>query len=133
MTPTETSMDTSSRIDRNTQLAGRFLDALAALDADARARVDTSNFGTHAHTSAMLTVADEITTLRNRDADGRVGQFLVAAEQRIMDLGLDAETDALAKAAVRAILVHDLAPATTATQQLYGPFEGVIPLATLSS
>ena len=131
MTPTQNT-ESSQRIDRNTQLASRFLDKLAALGTDAGAKVDTSSFGTHAHTSAMMMLADEITTLRNRDAEGRVGQFLVTAEQRIMDLQLPAEADALAKAAVRALLVHDLPAASSAARQVYGPFEGVIPLASLS-
>ena len=131
MTPTQTT-ESSQRIDRNTQMASRFLDKLASLGDDARAKVDTSSFGTHEHTSAMMMLADEITTLRNRDPEGRVGQFLVTAEQRIMDLQLPAETDALAKAAVRALLVHDLPTVGATATQLYAPFEGVIPMASLS-
>jgi hypothetical protein len=123
--------ESAHTIDRSVNAASRFLDALEQMPADARAHLSASSFGSHDHTTAMMTTADELTTLRQRDPDGRVGQFIVAAERRIAQLGLDAELAGLAKGAVRALLVHHLPGREDVTRQLYAPFESVIPMQSL--
>ena len=112
---------------RSIQMADAFLDRLAALPPDARARVQTSVLGTSRHTGAQLATADEITTLKNRDREGRLGQYIVDAERRVAEMGLPQDVDTLARAAVRAILVSHLPNRESMTKALYEPFEGVVP------
>jgi hypothetical protein len=116
---------------RALHMADTFLDRLRALPPDARARIPTTAGGSSRHTGALMMTADEITTLRNKDREGRVAEYIVTAERRIAELELPTEVDALAKAAVRALLVHHLPNRDSATKALYEPFEGVIPFATL--
>lgn len=130
MTATRTA---DTNISRNTEIASRFLERAAALTPAERERIATESFGSTAHTSSMLVIADELTTLKNRDREGRVTAFLVEAEQRIESLGLGAQLSGLFKAAVRAILVHDLPSCEKATRALYAPFESVIPFRSLTS
>ena len=118
-------------VDRNIEAATRFLDRIAALPPADRERLGTESFGTSAHTAAMLTTADEVTTLRNKDREGRVSAFLVDLEQRVDGMGLGAEVGNLVKGAARAILVQDRPGLDRAAQQLYAPFETVIPMKTV--
>ena len=115
-------------IERNIDAANRFLERVAALTPAERERISTESFGSPAHTSALFSTADEITTVRNRDREGRVSSFLVDVERRVDGLGLPAEVGGLVKAATRAILVHDLPGRERATRQLYSPFDSVVPL-----
>lgn len=119
-------------IERNIDAATRFLNRIAALAPTERERISTESFGSPSHTSAMLTTTDEITTLRNKDRDGRVGAFLVDLERRVDELGVGAEIGDLVKAATRGILVQDLPGCERATRQLYAPFENVVPLRSLA-
>lgn len=121
-----------SSISRNIEIASRFLDRLAAMPPAERGRLSAESFGSSAHTTAMLTTADEITTLKNKDRDGRLTAFLVEAEHRIDGLGVGAELGGLARGAVRAILAHDVAGQDSATRQLYSPFEKAIPFRSLA-
>lgn len=118
-------------VDRNIEAATRFLERIAALPPADRERLGTESFGTSAHTAAMLSTADEVTTLRNKDRDGRVSAFLVDLEQRVDGLGLSAEVGNLVKGAARAILVQNQPGMDRAARQLYAPFETVIPLKTV--
>jgi hypothetical protein len=129
MTATKTM---GANLTRNIELADALLGRIAALSPADRARIGTESFGSAAHTSAMLSVADEITTLKNGDREGKLTGFLVDAEQRIGEMGLDAQVAGLVKSAVRAILVHDLPGCDAATRQLYAPFEPVVPFASLA-
>lgn len=118
-------------MDRNIEAATRFLDRIAALPPADRERLGTESFGTSAHMSAMFATADEVTTVRNKDRDGRVSAFLVDLEHRVDALGLSAEVGNLVKAAAKAILVHDRPGMDRATNQLYAPFEAIVPLKTV--
>jgi hypothetical protein len=79
----------------------------------------------------MMMMADEITTLRNKDKEERLSAFLVGAEQRLAGLKLDRELDGLAKAAARALVLEHQPGREAATKDLYMPFEAVIPRASL--
>jgi heme oxygenase len=115
-------------IDQNIMAADRFLDQIAALPAVERDRIRRDTFGTSAHTSALLMVADEVTTRRNKDKQGRVSAFLVDLERRVDALELPAEVGDLVKSAARALLVRDAPGLERATKQLLSPFEQVIPV-----
>jgi hypothetical protein len=114
-------------VERNIDAAKRFLDRVASLSPEQRSEVSKNSFGSAAHTSAMLTVVDEVTVVRNKDRDGRVGAFLVEAERKVDELGLGAELGGLVKGAARALLVSDTPGMEKASRQLYTPFESVIP------
>ena len=118
-------------VDRNIEAATRFLERVAALPPADRERLGTESFGSSAHTAAMLTTADEVTTLRNKDREGRVSAFLVDLEQRVDGMGLSAEVGNLVKGAARAILVQDRPGLDGVARQLYAPFEKVIPMKTV--
>ena len=120
-------------IDRNLRVANRFLEKLEALPAERRSELSATEFGSTSHTNAMMAVADDVTTLRNGDREGRVGQFLVDAERRIAQLGLDAEIARLVKGAVRAILVDHMPGREQTTRELYMPFERQIPFDVLKA
>ena len=70
--------------------------------------------------------------MKNKDRNGRVSAFLVDAERRVDSMGLSTDVSGLVKAATRAILVADLPGREKATQQLYSPFQGVIPFESLT-
>lgn len=127
-----TATRTGTNVDRSLEMAGRFLDRIERLPAAERGRIATESFGSSAHTGAMLAVADEVTTLRNKDREGHVSAFLVDAERRIDGMNLDARVGGLVKAAVRALVVHDFPGLEMATRQLYAPFEPVVPFASLA-
>jgi hypothetical protein len=114
-------------IDRNIEAASRFLDRVTTLAPTERDRISRDSFGSSGHTSAMMMVADEVTTLRNKDREGRVSAFLVDIEQRVEGMRLSAELGDLVKGAARAILVRDAAGLERATRQLISPFEEVMP------
>ena len=114
-------------IDRNIEAASRFLDRVTTLPPADRDRIARDRFGSSAHTSAMMMIADEITTLRNKDRQGRVGAFLVDIEQRVEGMKLAPEMGDLVKGAARAILVHNSPGLERATRQLISPFEEVMP------
>lgn len=114
-------------IDRKIEAATRFLRRVAALPPAERARIAADNFGSSAHTSAMLMTADEVTTLKNRDRDGKVSAFLVDLEGQVNSLDIGPELGGLVKSAARAILVHDAPGLDRAARQLYTPFEQVVP------
>lgn len=114
-------------IDRNIEAASRFLDRVTTLPPADRERIVRDRFGSSAHTSAMMMIADEITTLRNKDRQGRVGAFLVDIEQRVEGMNLAPEIGDLVKGAARAILVHNSPGLERATRQLISPFEEVMP------
>ena len=114
-------------IDRNIEAANRFLDRVTTLAPAERDRISRENFGSSAHTSAMMMVADEVTTLRNRDRQGRVSAFLVDVERRVDGMKLSPEQGDLVKGAARAILVRDASGMERATRQLLSPFEEVMP------
>jgi hypothetical protein len=114
-------------IDRNIDAAARFLDRVKDLSPSERARVSRESFGSSAHTSAMMMIADEVSALKNKDRDGRVSSFLVELEQRVDEMGLDAEAGDLVKAAARALLVKGAPGLDRATRQVYMPFEQVVP------
>ena len=118
-------------VDRNIEAATRFLDRVGALAPGALDRVGAESFGTSAHTTAMFATADEVTTLKNKDRDGRVSSFLVDLERRVDGMGLNAEVGNLVKAAARSILVQDRPGMDRATRQLYSPFEPLVPFKTL--
>jgi hypothetical protein len=115
-------------IDRNIEAATRFLDRMAALPAADRERITKDSFGSAAHTSAMMMVADEVTSVKNKDRQGRVSAFLVDLERRVDGMGLTPELGDLVKSAARSMLVQDAPGLERATRQLYSPFEQVIPL-----
>ena len=117
----------TSGLDRNIDVATRFLDRIATLPPAERERIGTDSVGS-SHTSAIFATADEVTTIRNKDKDGRVSSFLVDVERRVDAMGLKPEVGNLVKAAARAILVQDRPGMDRATRQLYSPFEAVIPL-----
>lgn len=114
-------------IDRNIEAAERFLDRVSTLPPADRERIRRDTFGTSAHTSALMMVADEVTTCRNKDKQGRLGAFLVDVERRVDGLQFPAEVGDLVKGAARAILVQDTPGLERATRQLLSPFELVIP------
>jgi hypothetical protein len=114
-------------IDRNIEAASRFLDRVTTLLPADRQRIARESFGSSSHTSAMMMVADEITTLRNTDRQGRVGAFLVDVERRVDGMKLEPELGDLVKGAARAILVRNSAGLERATRQLISPFEAVMP------
>ncbi|HEY2376994.1 MAG TPA: hypothetical protein VGH98_13535 [Gemmatimonadaceae bacterium] len=114
-------------VDRNIEAAGRFLDRVSALSAADRERISKDNFGSSAHTSAMMMVADEVTSMKNKDRPGRVSAFLVDLERRVDGMGLQQELGDLVKSAARAILVQNAAGLELASRQLLSPFEAVIP------
>jgi len=114
-------------IDRNIEAASRFLDRVTTLPAADRERITRERFGSSAHTSAMMMIADEVTTLRNKDRQGRVSAFLVDVEKRVEGMNLPPEMGDLVKGAARAILVRNSPGLERATQQLISPFEEVIP------
>jgi hypothetical protein len=115
-------------IDRNIEAANRFLDRVAALPPAERDRIAKDSFGSSAHTSAMMMVADEVTTVKNKDREGRVSAFLVDLERKVDGMNLTPEVGDLVKSAARSILVQDAAGLERATRQLYSPFEQVISL-----
>ena len=124
-------MDLHEGLTKSITAADRFLDRLAGLgDAD-RARIDRSAFGNPKHTGALMMTADEITTLRGKDKDDCLAEFLVKAERRIADLNLPKDHESLTKAAVRALVVQHLPGREVPTRDLYAPFEAVIPRNTL--
>ena len=114
-------------IDRNIEAASRFLDLVTTLSPANRERIARDSFGSSAHTSAMMMIADEITSLRNKDRQGRVGAFLVDVERRVEGMNLTPEQGDLVKGAARAILVGNSPGLERATRQLISPFEEVIP------
>ena len=114
-------------IDRNIEAASRFLDLVTTLSPANRERIARDSFGSSAHTSAMMMIADEITSLRNKDRQGRVGAFLVDVERRVEGMKLTPEQGDLVKGAARAILVRNSPGLERATRQLISPFEEVIP------
>ena len=120
-------------ITRSIQTANTFLDRLEKLAPDARTRVQTASFGSHKHTGAMMMIADEITALRGKSDGDRLAQFLVEAEQRIAAMGLPASLESLAKTAVRALAVQHMPSCSSATRDLYAPFESVLPTSSLTS
>jgi len=113
--------------DRNIEAATRFLDRVAALPAADRERIANDSFGRVGHTSAIMMVADEVTSVKNKDRQGKVSSFLVELERRVDGMRLPAELGDLIKSAARSILVQDAAGLERATRQLYSPFELVIP------
>ena len=114
-------------IDRNIEAATRFLDRVAALPAADRERIAKDSFGSAAHTSASMMVADEVTSVKNKDRQGRVSAFLVNLERKVDGMGLTTDLGDLVKSAARSILVQDAAGLERATRQLYSPFEQVMP------
>jgi|SRR5689334_3338702 len=130
MTSTKTS---AANLPRDIEIANRFLDSVERMSPADRGRIATDSFGSTAHTSAILTTADELTTLKTQDREGKLTAFLVDAERRIDAMHLDATVGGLVKAATRAILVHDLPDRDKATKQLYGPFQGIVPFESLTS
>lgn len=114
-------------IDRNIEAANRFLDQVRTLPAAARERIGRESFGSSGHTSAMMMIADEITTLRNKDRQGRVSAFLVDIERRVEAMNLEPEMGDLVKGAARAILLRNNPGLERATRQLISPFEEVMP------
>jgi hypothetical protein len=122
-----------SNVNHNIELATRLLDRIQAIPGTERTKLSADSFGSSGHTSAMLTVADELTTVKNKDREGKVSAFLVDAERRIDAMGLDAEQAGLVKSAARAILVHDVPGCDKATRQLYAPMEKLVPFDSLST
>ena len=114
-------------IDRNIEAANRFLDRVTTLTPADRERVAKESFGSSAHTSAMMMVADEVTSMRNKDRQGRVSAFLVDIERRVDGMKLSPELGDLVKSAARAILVRNAAGLERATRQLISPFDEVLP------
>jgi len=114
-------------VDRNIEAANRFLDRVTTLAPAERDRISKDTFGSSAHTSAMMMVADEVTTLRNSDRQGQVSAFLVDVERRVDGMKLSPEQADLVKGAARAILVRNSSGLERATRQLLAPFEAVIP------
>lgn len=114
-------------IDRNIEAANRFLDRVTTLPSADRERIARERFGSSAHTSAMMMIADEVTTLRNKDRQGRVSAFLVDVERRVDGMNLAPELGDLVKGAARAILVRNSPGLERATQQLISPFESAMP------
>jgi hypothetical protein len=113
-------------IDRNIEAASRFLDRVTSLTPADRELVSKESFGSSAHTSAIMMVADEVTSLKNKDKQGRVSAFLVDLERRVDGMSLPTELGDLVKSAARAILVRDASGLERASQQLMSPFEKVI-------
>jgi hypothetical protein len=116
-------------IDRNIGAANRFLDRIRELSPTDRERIARDTFGSSAHTSAMMMVADEVSALKNKDREGRVSSFLVDLERRVDTMGLQPELGDLVKAAARGLLVQGAPGLDRATSQLYSPFEVVVPRA----
>jgi hypothetical protein len=114
-------------VERNIEAANRFLDRVTTLAPAERDRISRDSFGSSAHTSAMMMVADEVTTLRNRDRQGQVSAFLVDVERRVDGMKLSPEQADLVKGAVRAILVQNASGLDRATRQLLAPFQEVMP------
>jgi hypothetical protein len=114
-------------VDRNIEAATRFLDRVSALSPADRDRISRDSFGSSPHTSAIMVVADEVTTMKNKDRQGRVSAFLVDLEQRVEGMGLAPELGDLVKSAARAILVQNAAGLERATKQLMSPFDQVMP------
>ena len=114
-------------IDRNIEAANRFLDRVTTLSAANREQISRDSFGSSAHTSAMMMIADEITELRNKDRQGRIGAFLVDIERRVDGMNLAPELGDLVKGAARAILVRNSPGLERATRQLISPFEEAMP------
>jgi hypothetical protein len=114
-------------IDRNIEAASRFLDRVTTLPAADRERIARERFGSSAHTSAMMMIADEVTTLRNKDRQGRVSAFLVDVEKRVDGMNLAPEMADMVKGAARAMLVRSSPGLERATQQLISPFEEAMP------
>jgi hypothetical protein len=114
-------------IDRNIEAANRFLDRVTILSPADRERIAQASFGSSAHTSALMMVVDEVTTMRNKDRQGRVSAFLVDIERRVDGMKLSPELGDLVKGAARAILVRNAAGLERATRQLISPFEEVMP------
>ena len=114
-------------IDRSIEAAGRFLDRVKSLTPADRERIRSESFGTSAHTSAMMMIADEVTSMKNKDRQGRVSAFLVDLERQVDDMSMPAELGDLVKSAARAILVQNSTGLERASQQLMSPFEGVMP------
>jgi len=115
-------------IDRNIDTANRFLDRVRDLGPAERERIARETFGSTAHTSAMMMVADEVSSLKNKERDGRVSSFLVDLERRVDGMGLQPDVGDLVKAAARGLLVRGAPGLDGATRQLYSPFEQVVPL-----
>ena len=113
-------------IDRNIETASRFLDRVTSLTPADRERISKESFGSSAHTSAIMMVTDEVTSLKNKDKQGRVSAFLVDLERRVEGMSLPAEIGDLVKSAARAILVRDASGLERASRQLMAPFEQVI-------
>ena len=122
MTGTET-----QSIDRSIEAASRFLDRVTTLPSADRERIARESFGSSGHTSAMMMIADEVTTLRNKDRQGRVSAFLVDVEKRVEGMNLAPEMGDLVKGAARAILVRSNPGLERATQQVISPFEEAMP------
>src|ERR1051326_106881 len=114
-------------VERNIEAANRFLDRVTTLAPAERDRISRDSFGSSAHTSAMMMVADEVTTLRNRDRQGQVSAFLVDVERRGDGMKLSPEQADLVKGAARAILVQNASGLDRATRQLLAPFQEVMP------
>jgi len=114
-------------IDRSIEAASRFLDRVTTLSSADRERIARERFGSSAHTSAMMMIADEVTTLRNKDRQGLVSAFLVDVEKRVEGMNLPPEMGDLVKGAARAILVRNNPGLERATQQLISPFEEAMP------
>jgi hypothetical protein len=114
-------------IDRNIEAASRFLDRVTSLTPADRERISKESFGSSAHTSAMMMVVDEVTSMKNKDRQGRVGAFLVDVERRVDGMSLPTELGGLVKSAARAILVRNESGLERASRQLMSPFEQVMP------
>jgi hypothetical protein len=113
-------------IDRSIEAASRFLDKVTTLEPAERERISHDVFGSSEHTSAMMIVADEVTSLRNEDRQGKVSAFLVDVERRVDGMKLSPELGDLVKGAARAMLVRNNQGLERATRQLISPFEEAI-------
>jgi hypothetical protein len=113
-------------IDRNIEASSRFLDRVTSLTPADRELITKESFGSSARTSAIMMVADEVTSLKNKDKQGRVSAFLVDLERRVDQMSLPIELGDLVKSAARAILVRDASGLERASRQLMSPFEQVI-------
>lgn len=120
-------------VNQNIELATRLLDRIQAIPGTERTKLSADSFGSSGHTSAMMTVADELTTAKNKDREGKVSAFLVDAERRIDAMGLDAQQAGLVKSATRAVLVQDHPGCDKAVRQLYAPVENLVPFDSLAT
>lgn len=123
-------MPVSYTIDQTIGMALRFLDRLGALTSQERSAIRLPE-----DPILYLEAVRQIRAALEADSGGddlkRLVEFAGRADRQLDDLGVTDDLGAMAKEAVRSILIWPQAGVRTACQVVYQPFEHLVPFAVL--